>query len=187
MVFPVGKMNYRNKKEVFEKQWPVLMKIAKKHKKQKGVFHTQTYEIADWVMTKAKGGKRLLTHVDARGKDAMIKEHYSMAKPTIIVSPSVKTGLDLKDHLSRFQVILKVPYPNMGDPRVKKRMEQLPQWYADQTILELVQMYGRSVRSADDWAHTYILDENFTRLYTENAHAMPAYFKEAIMFMTMKK
>ena len=36
-------------------------------------------------------------------------------------------------------------------------------WYNWQTALRLVQACGRSIRSKDDWAKTYILDSAFDR------------------------
>jgi len=37
-----------------------------------------------------------------------------------LISPSLHTGLDLKNELSRFQIITKVPYPNKSDRRLSK-------------------------------------------------------------------
>ena len=41
-------------------------------------------------------------------RDEVIREHAESTKPTVLISPSLHTGLDLKDHLSRFQIITKV-------------------------------------------------------------------------------
>jgi ATP-dependent DNA helicase DinG len=48
-------------------------------------------------------------------RDEVIAEHLNSTKPTVLISPSLHTGLDLKDVLSRFQIITKVLYPNKGD------------------------------------------------------------------------
>ena len=41
----------------------------------------------------------------------------------MLISPSLHTGLDLKDERSRFQIIVKVPYPNRNDKWIEaKRM-----------------------------------------------------------------
>jgi Rad3-related DNA helicase len=63
-------------------------------------------------------------------------------------------GVDLKDDLSRFQVLVKIPYPYLGDPLVKKRMNKWSGWYSLQTAKKIVQAVGRSVRSYDDSANT---------------------------------
>ncbi|MDQ3727773.1 MAG: ATP-dependent DNA helicase, partial [Thermoproteota archaeon] len=59
--------------------------------------------------------------------------------------------------------------------------ERDPKWYTWNTVLRLVQAYGRSVRSSDDYATTYILDSSASYLL-KNAHGlMPRWFTEAIV------
>ena len=101
-------------------------------------------------------------------------------KPTVLISPSLHLGLDLHDDLSRFQIIAKVPYPSMGDSWIVKKFERNEQWYNWQTALRLVQAYGRSVRSKDDWAYTFILDSNLQNFVIKNRAILPAWFTDAI-------
>jgi Rad3-related DNA helicase len=63
--------------------------------------------------------------------------------------------------LSRFQIIAKVPFPNLGDKYISVKKDLLPKWYAYQTAKTIVQSYGRSVRNENDYAVTYILDSDF--------------------------
>jgi len=90
------------------------------------------------------------------------------------------TGLDLKDDLSRFQIIAKVPYPDLGDRWTDAKRKASKQWYTWQTALRLVQGYGRSVRSKDDWAKTYVLDSGFENFVKKNKNILPDWFTEAI-------
>ena len=53
-----------------------------------------------------------------------------------------------------------MPYPNKGDKWIDAKMQIYPGWYNWQTKLRLVQAYGRSVRSKDDWAKTYVIDSS---------------------------
>ena len=48
-------------------------------------------------------------------RDEVIYQHENSIRPTVLISPSLHTGLDLKDNLSGFQVITKVLYPNKSD------------------------------------------------------------------------
>jgi len=34
-------------------------------------------------------------------------------------------GLDLKDDLARFQIVMKMPYPSLGDPLIKRKSTHL--------------------------------------------------------------
>jgi Rad3-related DNA helicase len=95
----------------------------------------------------------------------------------------MSSGISLDDELSRFQIILKVPYPNISSNRIKARQTSNNKWYAWRTITEIVQAYGRSVRSETDWAHTYILDSSFGDLLKYNRSLFPKYFTEAIKIL----
>ena len=101
-------------------------------------------------------------------------------KPTVLISPSLHTGLDLKDDLSRFQIIIKVPYPNIGDRWINEKRKINQQWYNWQTALRLVQGFGRSIRSKEDWAKTYVLDSAFGYFVKKNNNILPDWFTQAI-------
>jgi Rad3-related DNA helicase len=90
------------------------------------------------------------------------------------------TGLDLRDHLSRFQIITKVPYPNKSDRWINAKREADEEWCYWQTALKLIQAYGRSIRSKDDWAKTYILDSVFGYFVKKNMNILPDWFRQAI-------
>jgi len=90
-------------------------------------------------------------------------------------------GIDLKGDLSKFQIICKIPYPYLGDPIVKKRMNKNKGWYALQTAKSIVQSCGRSVRNETDEAVTYILDNDWHYFYSRNSKIFPADFKKAII------
>jgi hypothetical protein len=90
------------------------------------------------------------------------------------------SDLDLKDDLSRFQIITKVPYPDLGDRWINEKRKISGQWYTWQTALRLVQGYGRSIRSKEDWAKTYVLDSAFLPFVRKNKNILPHWFIQAI-------
>jgi len=93
------------------------------------------------------------------------------------------TGVDLIEEFSRHQTILKMPYPNLGSKKVKKRMETMKEYYGLTTVRDLIQAYGRSVRSKDDKANTYILDSCFGDLLKWNNKYFPQWVKDAIQYV----
>jgi Helicase C-terminal domain len=103
-----------------------------------------------------------------------------LSAPTVLISPSLHLGLDLKDDLSRFQIITKVPYLSLGDRWIDEKRKRSEQWYSWQTALRLVQGYGRSIRSKDDWATTYVLDSAFGPFVRRNKNILPDWFTQAI-------
>jgi Rad3-related DNA helicase len=174
----VGKMNMANKEETFQKQIYWINNILKKYKDKKGIIHCVTYEIADWVKENIQN-KRLLFH-DTENRDEILEKHLSSKEPTVIVSPSMSSGLDLKDDSARFAIILKIPYPNLGSKKIQARQKTNPDWYKLNTVQELTQMYGRTVRSEDDQSDTFILDSNFSDLMKYSYDIIPKYLTDAV-------
>ncbi len=113
---------------------------------------------------------------DGKTQDEVIAEHAS--DPTgVLLSSSLWEGVDLKDDLSRFQIIAKVPYPNYAEKRVRVKMKKFPLWYTSQTLVKILQGFGRSIRSSDDWAKTYVLDGAIDNLFHKGLEMIPrAYY-----------
>jgi Rad3-related DNA helicase len=113
---------------------------------------------------------------DGKTQDEIISEHA--ADPTgVLLSSSLWEGVDLKDDLSRFQIIAKVPYPNYTEKRTKAKMSKFPTWYTSQTLTKLLQGFGRSIRSEGDWAKTYVLDTAANNVFFKAQQMIPrAYY-----------
>jgi ATP-dependent DNA helicase DinG len=152
------------------------------HRKDKGIIHTTSYEQLNFIKENIPqdNARRLLVTDPEIQRDEVIQEHINSVKPTVLISPSLHTGLDLKGELSRFQIITKVPYPNKGDRWINAKRHLDEDWYYWQTALKLAQAYGRSIRSKEDWAKTYILDSAFGYFLNKNRSVLPKWFIQAI-------
>src|SRR5919202_5753538 len=153
------------------------------HKNDKAIIHTTSYDQLNFIKENLSitNARRLIVTDPEIQRDEIIKQHTdNPVKPTVLISPSLHTGLDLKDELSRFQIITKVPYPNKSDRWTNAKREVDSDWYYWQTALKLIQAYGRSVRSKDDWARTYILDSAFGYFVKKNKAILPSWFIQAI-------
>ena len=152
------------------------------HSEHKGIIHTTSYEQLNFIKDNISkdNARRLIVTDPEIQRDEVVHEHFYAKKPTVLISPSLHTGLDLKEDLSRFQIITKVPYPNKSDRWIDAKRNKVPEWYYWQTALKLVQAYGRSVRSKDDWARTYILDSAFQYFLRRNREILPNWFLAAI-------
>jgi ATP-dependent DNA helicase DinG len=152
------------------------------HKKDKGIVHTTSYEQLNFIKEKIsrENARRLLVTDPEIQRDEIIQEHINSIKPTVLISPSLHTGLDLKGELSRFQIITKVPYPNKNDRWINAKRNLDEDWYYWQTALKLVQASGRSIRSKEDWAKTYILDSAFGYFVKKNRNVLPDWFMQAV-------
>jgi len=177
-----GKMSYHSKKETFAKAVPIVNRILSKNAEYKGIIHTSNYEISNWIKASIKD-KRLIFH-DSTTREKSLETHLTSTLETVLVSPSMINGVDLKDDFSRFQVIMKVPFPNLTSKKIKKRLEMKPEWYNWKALIDLLQSYGRSIRNDEDWAETYILDSCFDQLLDRDR--VPRYFLEALKVKTLK-
>jgi ATP-dependent DNA helicase DinG len=152
------------------------------HRNHKGIIHTTSYEQLNFIKENISetNVRRLLVTDPEIQRDDVIAEHTNSLKPTVLISPSLHMGLDLKDGLSRFQIITKVPYPNKNDRWTDAKRKLDEEWYYWQTALKLIQGYGRSIRSKDDWAKTYVLDSAFGYFVKKNRNILPQWFSQAI-------
>lgn len=177
----VGKMTYEKKKVTFTNQIKYIDKILKRHKNKKGIIHCGTYEISEWLQSQYKND-RLIYH-SSNNREEILYQHINSTEPSVIVSPSMVEGVDLKDNLSRFQIILKIPYPFLGSNKIKQRKNTIPEWYSWKTVCDLIQMSGRSIRSDDDWAETFILDSSFIDLIKHNGKLIPSWYLDSIKIL----
>ena len=153
------------------------------HSKEKGIIHTTSYSQLQFIRDNIskENANRLIETSSSLDRSKVLQKHYESEKQTVLISPSLHLGVDLKDDLSRFQVIVKVPFPDLTDKKIAAKKERDPMWYTWNTVLRLVQAYGRSVRSSDDYATTYILDGNASYLLRNAKDLMPRWFTEAIV------
>jgi len=175
---PVGKMSYKSKEETFKRYIPYIQKLLDKYKNKKGIIHTNSFELAKWIENSISN-PRLIFH-DSTNKDEMLKLHFDSDEPTVIVSPSMDTGVSFDNDKARFQIIAKVPYPSLGSQKNKLRQSNNPDWYAWKTVAGLIQMSGRPVRSDMDYADTIIIDGSFGDVIKHSSKFMPDWVQEAI-------
>jgi ATP-dependent DNA helicase DinG len=175
---PVARMTANNIDADLPKLAEAIRSILESHSDVKGIIHTHSYKVAKYLRENIKD-KRLLFH-GAEDRLEKLSKHMNSKEPTVLVSPSMQEGVDLKDDLSRFQIICKVPYPYLGDKIVKKRMNRWKWWYPLQTAKTIVQSIGRSVRSSTDHATSYILDADWDRFYSKHSHLFPDTFQKSL-------
>jgi len=179
---PAGSMAYRNKRETMPKLLDSIESICANYSDKKGIIHTHNFEISKYIIQNGSKAlkKRIFFQENYFSKEEMLKKH-AKSEDGIIVAPAMHEGLDLKDDLSRFQIICKVPYPSFQDnEQLKIRMQLSQDYYNWLTALKIVQSYGRSIRSTEDWADTYILDEDFSRFKRNCMKLLPKWFLEVI-------
>jgi Rad3-related DNA helicase len=179
----VAWLNARTMNESLPQISKVIDNLLSVHKNDKGIIHTTSYSQLQFIKNNLskENSSRLIESNPKSDRNEMILKHFESTKPTVLISPSMYLGVDLKDDLSRFQIIVKVPYPDLTDKKISVLKQRNPKWYEWNTILRLVQAYGRSVRNSDDYANTYILDSNISYLLRNGRDMIPKWFSEAIV------
>lgn len=160
-----------------ESEDDVYREVAKtidKYKGVKGFIPAVSYTRAKAI---ASLNKRCITH-NTYDKNEKIRQFLD-SKDGILVSPSCDRGLDLYGDLARFNIIVKVPFPNTTDKIVSKRIHSSPfgrLWYRAVTAQTIVQQSGRTTRGISDSSTTYIFDAKFDSV----VEFTPKWFRDAI-------
>lgn len=176
----IGKMSAQYIDKTLPNLVSAVESIISEHKDEKGIIHCHSYKIANYLKKNIKVGKYRLIYHTSSDRDEALERHKNIDKPTILLSPSMTEGVDLRDDLSRFQIICKIPYPYLGDKLIRKKMNKWKWWYPLQTAKTIIQSIGRSIRSKEDYATTYILDEDWNKFYRINKRLFPEDFHDAI-------
>jgi len=180
---PVGSLSYKEKNKTMPKLIKSIKDILKKYPDKKGIIHTVNYNFASTIIDKlanTKLGDRLLMP-QGKNRQETIETFMESNYPYVLISPSLTEGLDLKDDLSRFCIICKMPYMSLGDEWVKARLKINQNWYVNKACETLVQMTGRSIRTETDYCDTYILDEDFLKLAKAGDKIFPDWWKKSVI------
>lgn len=154
------------------------------HPNAKGIIHAGNYKICSHILSNIspKNRSRLIGkgREDQISNEELVQRHYEEDEPTVLVSPSMYTGVDLKGDMSRFQIVVKLPWSSLKDLRVKAKKDNDSDWYSNDMLKKLIQSCGRSTRSVDDHSETYILDKSFLSVWNYNKHLLPSWFRDRV-------
>jgi Rad3-related DNA helicase len=181
---PVGALSRETRARLEPALFAEVAAILAAHPEDKGLIHVASYDMGrrlvhDLATRAPRESRRLLWIDSAAGKSPALEHHRASPLPTVLVSPSLREGVDLPDDFLRFQVLTKLPYPDLGDPWTAARRARDPRWYAVETAKALVQAYGRSCRHAEDHGVTYVLDAQFARFLQHYRVLLPEWFLDA--------
>lgn len=119
---PIGKMSVATKHLTLPKIVDFIRMLKIKHTGEKGLIHAHSYENARFIYEHI--GMDFLGEFvlqDRQNRDASLNQWMEDPTPTVFISVNRTEGLDLKDDLCRWQVIMKVPYGYVGDKQIKAR------------------------------------------------------------------
>jgi Rad3-related DNA helicase len=166
-------------------QW--IVRLMNKHP-GRTLVHTVSYDLADQLARRLRGDadhpalttRPVFTYASSDMR-ALTLENYRDTPDAILLAASMDRGIDLPDDACRLQIVAKCPYPNLGDQQVSMRLHAPmgEQWYNVKVARSIQQMCGRGVRHPDDYAATYILDQQFIKHYRGWQHFYPKWWRFA--------
>lgn len=133
---------------------------------EKGLILVPSFKVAEQMANGITDrSSRVFVHTRRDKIGELIDQFKAYQKPAVLISPSIFEGLDFADDASRYQIILKAPFPSLGEKRMKHIADKYPDIYKLMTLKKIIQGIGRSVRSPEDYATTYVLDYNVKKLF----------------------
>ncbi len=156
-----------------------LRRIANHHHGEKGLIHTASYERASDLSREFPENSVCHTKRDDGDLRAQIDQWHG-GDHDMFFSPAATDGVDLPYDECRWQVLVKAPYPQPSDPRIRLMLDERNawDWYYEITCQAIQQSVGRGVRSMDDRCDYYVLDASFFDII--DRASVPSWFEAAI-------
>ena len=151
-------LTYKNQEHGLRACIRKIDELLKKHKNERGIIHTTSNVIMNEVMENSKFKDRLYCYTGTEEKMDILNGFKDFPKDAVLIGPSLTTGVDFADDLARFNIVIKLSFPNMGSALWAKRYEVANHIYIGETASILEQSCGRTTRSDADYSISYILD-----------------------------
>jgi len=148
---------------------------------EKGLIHAPSYHAALTLYNALKDTHRVVMH----GKEDFqqsLTNFYKSDKPLVFISPICQQGVDFKGDRSRFQIVLRVPYPSTSDKLMAKKVKEDFPYYNYQALITFGQQIGRINRSEDDFGVTVLMDSRFNQFIARNKGVLPKWLTEAVIY-----
>ena len=199
----IGKLN-RTSLENKSKQLKIIKQIIKirlANLGKRGIVHTVSYRLVEMLQlgiesytssisdeenTYTAENLGFIFHTKGTNLDSLL-EKYKATEGAVLVTPSLSEGFDGKGDLLEWQILLKCPFPYMGEPRIKELLKSMfgSVLFKERAIATILQTLGRGIRTEEDVCVSYILDANIvsvlnscSRKASKHYTSTSAYFKE---------
>jgi len=177
----IGKLTYKYRDENMGIAVRTLEMIMDIEEGVNVAVHCVSYQNAQEIsdLLDYKYNSRIITQVPGTRKEAL--EDFLSGGGKVFLSVAYTEGQDWAGELCEAQVLFKVPYMYVGDKRVARRLEKKEwKWYRLEALKQVIQSYGRAVRSKTDVARYYVIDESFIDLLKRTRRSIPSWFAEAL-------
>ena len=149
---PVVKLNAQSGAAAYDAMARNIAWLMKSYPGEKGLLHVSSYKqvkMLKYALDDLPVVAPLLVHQGEKGlaRDKLFREFRERPGPLWLLSPSAREGEDFPYDQARVNVLVKIPYPDLGDPVLAARREDGAlgkTYYAAVTCANLAQAYTRS-------------------------------------------
>lgn len=145
---------------------------------RKGIIHTVSYDRAKFIAGRSEYRGIMFVH-DPSNTRAVVEAFKATPAPAVLVSPSVHTGWDFPYEDARYQIVVKVPFPDTRAGITFARQQDDADFGAQHALTQLVQAAGRGMRAPDDCCETFVLDDNIRWVLHRYRELCPRWFLDA--------
>lgn len=180
---PVVSMTFKNKSFAYPLMLKGIDSALERYPKQKVLIHTVSGNLANFIAMNSKYKARIVAYGNGVSREKALQVFTQSTEPKVLVSQSFERGIDLPDNLCRVILIAKLPFADLSDKQVAKRLYSSrdgKSWYQTMTWRNLVQMSGRGMRHKSDWVITEILDSEFENFYRKTKRLAPKWWQESL-------
>lgn len=182
--WPVASVN-RKMSEADKQRWLLAVdEFMAPRLDRNGVVQAVSYARAEEIVKCSRLRERasFMLHRPGQSTEDVVAafKREGLRRPTILVSPAVRTGVDFPLKQTEWQVIAKVPFPDLGSPLVRVRTERDSSYPAYMAMQDLVHSVGRGMRTAEDRCESLVPDSNLGRLRGRYHDFAPRWFWAAV-------
>lgn len=161
--------------------WVALMdNIIRRRLDRKGIIHSVSYERSKFIRDNSEFGSRMIVPEKGAQTAGCLEQFYDAPPGTILVSPAITTGIDLKYSLAEYNLIVKVPFLDTRGQVLSARQEQDKDYAPYITAQTIVQASGRTMRAEDDQSECFILDANIVWFLQNHKDLFPFWFHRLV-------
>lgn len=177
----VGSMKKENQKDTIQSAVDILLYIINSYNGSVNIaIHFPSYNLANTFYSLMPEEIRQKTYLPKpENRDAILEQWKKSGG--LFFAVAYHEGQDWKYDTCRVQILVKTLYPDVSDPRIKKRIERKDfDWLMWVALVKCLQAYGRAIRAEDDYMEFYVLDSQFWELVRMKWKYIPEWFREVI-------
>lgn len=181
ILLPIGNFKYPIKAELMNKAVDCFDSLVDLRMNSKGILHTVSFDHLNDFVERSRHSDLFLSNDikyagGMRRTGQVVDDFKAASPPAILASPSIVSGYDFPDAACRYQLLLKVPFPDTQSAVAKERRKLDPEYHDNIAMTSLIQISSRACRSNFDWSETYILDTRIGWFLMRNRHLAAKWF-----------